>query len=112
MSPTTPATVSNFVALQANADYADEMAQSFFKELLALRRRLLLLKICERHAGYANLPLCITAKALASCQLKLMRKCLATVVRVQKGLKKCKKEMKAWVKKEKALHKSFNDMAM
>jgi hypothetical protein len=63
-------------------------------------------------AGYANLPLCITAKALASCRCKPIRECLATVVKVQRGLKKCKKEMKEWNKKEIELHRSYNDMAM
>jgi hypothetical protein len=112
MSSTTPATVSNQLALKAKDDYAGDMAWSFFNKWLALHHRLFLLKMCKCHEGYPNLPLCITAKALASCRLKPMRECLATVVRVQRGLKKCGKETKKWEMKEKALDKSFNDMAM
>jgi hypothetical protein len=68
MSSTTPATLSNLLALKTSADYAADMVQSFFKKWLAVHRRLLLLlKMCKRHAGQANLPLYIAAKALTSC---------------------------------------------
>jgi hypothetical protein len=112
MSSTTAATPSNHRALKASADHAGDMARRAFNEWLALHHRLSLLKMCERHAGYANLPLCITAKALASCRCKPIRECLATVVKIQRGLKKCEKEMKEWNKKEIELHRSYNDMAM
>jgi hypothetical protein len=112
MSSTTPATLSNLLALKTSADYAADMVQSFFKKWLAVHRRLLLLKMCKRHAGQANLPLYIAAKALTSCWWKLLCECLATVVKVQRDMRSARKEMKEWTKKEIVLDKSYYDIAM
>jgi hypothetical protein len=68
--------------------------------------------MCKRHAGYANLPLYITVKAFASCRWKLLRGCLTTVIKVQRDMKMCKKEMKEWAEKEIALDRSYHNMAM
>jgi hypothetical protein len=111
MSPTTPATSSNLLALKGSADFAATTARLYYKQWLTLHRRLFLLKLCERHAAYANLPLQINAKALSSCRCKPMRECLQVVVKLQRDLHRSEKQMKEWAKKEIGLHRRFRDMA-
>jgi hypothetical protein len=110
MSSSTPATPSSLCALKASADFATAMAQLAFNNWLSLHHRLFLFKQCERHKAYANLPLQINAKALASCECKPMRECLRVVVKTQRDMEKCEKEMKEWVKKEIEHHRRYKYM--
>lgn len=103
-------TSSNLKRVGRSAEFWARMAEAARDKWFHLRVHLASLEACERYAPYVRLPLEFNKSALQNCWCEAIQECLKLVVKVQRKLEKCCKDIKIWVRREKRAHDSYMDM--